>query len=198
MWPWGSLDTPPRGLSHATPLGGCCVTVHDPSPAHAGGSCLPCQGGSPTKSTRAHTLFRDLNRGTAGNAFVTQMRLLPHALVPEADDRSDAITVVRRPSEAGYMRTYEQRRAQLTGSSYTAPAWEFVVMTPPYLGMPLDNPPHTTITASRNCGNKEGASKYPVATLTIQNRRTQRVDLPRGPRRRKGAQRLGLEIEDNI
>ena len=47
---------------------------------------------------------------------------------------------------------------------------------------------------STNCGNKEGGSKYPVATLTIQNRRTQRVDLPRGPRRRKGAQRLGLEI----
>ena len=39
VWPWGSLDTHPRGLSHATPLGGCCVTGHDPSPAHAGGSC---------------------------------------------------------------------------------------------------------------------------------------------------------------
>jgi len=46
--PWGSLDTPPRGLSHATPLGACCVTVHDPSPAHAGGSFHPCQGVSPT------------------------------------------------------------------------------------------------------------------------------------------------------
>ena len=41
VWPWGSLDTPPRGLSHATPLGGCCLTVRDPSPAHAGGSCHP-------------------------------------------------------------------------------------------------------------------------------------------------------------
>jgi len=48
VWPWGSLDTPPTGVSHATPLGGRCVTVHDPSPAHAGGSCLPCQGVSPT------------------------------------------------------------------------------------------------------------------------------------------------------
>ena len=48
VWPWGSLDTPPRGLSHATPLGGCCVTVLDPSPAHAGGSCHPCRGVSPT------------------------------------------------------------------------------------------------------------------------------------------------------
>jgi len=51
VWPWGSLDTPPRGLSHATPLGGCCVTVHDPSPAHAGGSCLPFQGGFPHSTT---------------------------------------------------------------------------------------------------------------------------------------------------
>jgi len=41
MWPWGSLDTRQRGLSHATPLGGCYVTGHDPSPAHAGGSCHP-------------------------------------------------------------------------------------------------------------------------------------------------------------
>jgi len=41
VWPWGSLDTRPRGLSHATPLGGCCVTGHDTSPDHAGGSCHP-------------------------------------------------------------------------------------------------------------------------------------------------------------
>ena len=43
--PW----TPPQGgCPTLPPLGGCCVTVHDPSPAHAGGSCLPCQGVSPT------------------------------------------------------------------------------------------------------------------------------------------------------
>ena len=56
MWPWGSLDTPPRGLSHATPLGGCCVTVHDPAPAQAGGSCLPCQGVSATVPPCHHRL----------------------------------------------------------------------------------------------------------------------------------------------
>jgi len=50
----------------------------------------------------------------------------------------------------------------------------------------------------RRCGNKEGASKCPVATLTIQKKRTQRVDLPRGPRRRKGAQGLGLERDAKI
>ena len=41
VWPWGSLENPPRGLSRATPLGGCCITVYAPSPAHAGGSCHP-------------------------------------------------------------------------------------------------------------------------------------------------------------
>lgn len=41
VWPWGSLDTRPRGLSHATPLGGCYVSGHDPSPAHAGGRFTP-------------------------------------------------------------------------------------------------------------------------------------------------------------
>jgi len=40
-WLWGSLDTRPRGLSRATPLGGCYLPGHDPSPAHAGGSCHP-------------------------------------------------------------------------------------------------------------------------------------------------------------
>jgi len=104
-----------------------------------------------TRSTRAHALFRDLDGGTAGNAFLKQMRLLPDALVPAAEDRSDSITVVRRPSEVGYMRTYHQRRAAMAVSSHTAPAWEFVVMSPPYLGLPLDYPPHPTITASRNC-----------------------------------------------
>jgi len=48
VWPWGSLDTRPRGLSHATPLGGCYMTGHDPSLAHAGWSCHPWQGVSPT------------------------------------------------------------------------------------------------------------------------------------------------------
>ena len=52
--------------------------------------------------------------------------------------------------------------------------------------------------AMATCGNKEGVNKYPVATLTIQKRRTQRVDLPRGPRRRKGAQGLGLERDAKI
>jgi len=47
VWPWGSLDNRPRGLSHATPLGRCYVTGHDPSPAHAGGSWQTKQGVSP-------------------------------------------------------------------------------------------------------------------------------------------------------
>jgi len=41
VWPWGSLDTCPRGLSHATSVGGCYVNGHDLSPAHADGSCHP-------------------------------------------------------------------------------------------------------------------------------------------------------------
>jgi len=51
VWPWGSLDNRPRGLSHATPLGGCYVTDHDPCPAHAGGVVSTLTGGFP------HSLF---------------------------------------------------------------------------------------------------------------------------------------------
>jgi len=41
LWLSGSLDTHPRGVSHATSLGGCYVGGHDPSRAHAGGPCHP-------------------------------------------------------------------------------------------------------------------------------------------------------------
>ena len=52
VWPWGSLDTRPRGLSHATPLGGWYVTGHDPSPAHAGGRVTPDRGFPPQRGDR--------------------------------------------------------------------------------------------------------------------------------------------------
>ena len=39
--PSGSLDTRPRGLSHATPLEGCYMSGHDPSPAYARGRVTP-------------------------------------------------------------------------------------------------------------------------------------------------------------
>jgi len=84
-----------------------------------------------TQRTRAQALFRDLDGGTSGNAFLKKMRLLPDALVSTADDRSTVITAVRRPSEAGDVRTYCQLRTQTVGSSYTAPSWEVFVMTPP-------------------------------------------------------------------
>jgi len=53
--PW----TPPQGgCPTLPPLGGCCGTVHDPSPAHAGGSGHPCQGVSPTVVDSCWLLWR--------------------------------------------------------------------------------------------------------------------------------------------
>ena len=52
--PWGSLDTRPRGLSHATPLAGCYLTGHDPSQAHAGGVVSPLTGGFPHRVASSH------------------------------------------------------------------------------------------------------------------------------------------------
>ena len=48
------------------------------------------------------------------------------------------------------MRTYGQRRTQMVCSSYKAPAEESFLISPPFLGLPLDFPPQTSITASRN------------------------------------------------
>jgi len=86
-----------------------------------------------TERTRAHTLCRDVGGWAAGNAFLTQMRLFPHKLVPAVDLLSDTITVVRRPFKDGNMRTYGQRRVEMTKSSYITPAWEFIVLSPLYL-----------------------------------------------------------------
>jgi len=44
VWPSGSLNISPRGLSRATPLGTCYVTGRDPSPAHAWGRVTPVSG----------------------------------------------------------------------------------------------------------------------------------------------------------
>jgi len=82
---------------------------------------------------RAHTLCRDVDGWAAGTAFLAQMRLLPDTLVPAVEHRSNAITVVRCPFKVGSMRTNGQRRVELTTSSYITPAWEFIVLSPPYL-----------------------------------------------------------------
>lgn len=103
-----------------------------------------------TTSTGAHAVFRDLDGGTPGNAFVKQMLVLPDALVPADDDRSDYVTVVRRPFEVGYMREYRRLAPLCRATSVQAPSSNFVVMSPPYLGRNHDDAPHPSLTASRN------------------------------------------------
>ena len=86
-----------------------------------------------TQRMRAHTLCRDVDGWAAGTAFLAQMRLLPDTLVPAVEHRSNAITVVRCPFKVGSMRTNGQRRVEMTTLSYMTPAWEFIVLSPPYL-----------------------------------------------------------------
>jgi len=81
----------------------------------------------------AHTLCRDVDGWAAGTTFLKQMRLLQDTLVPQVEHWSDAITVVRRPFKVGSMRTNGQRRVEMTTLSDTTPAWEFIVLSPPYL-----------------------------------------------------------------
>jgi len=81
----------------------------------------------------AHTLCRDVDGWAAGTTFLKQMPLLQDTLVPPVEHQSDAITVVRLPFKVGSMRTNGQRRVEMTTSSYITPAWEFLVLYPPYL-----------------------------------------------------------------
>ena len=93
-------------------------------------------------------------------AFLTQTRLFPHKLVPAVDPLSDTITVVRRPFKVGNMRTYGQRRVEMTKSFYITPAWEFTVLSPPYLRhawdyLPRFHPGHVRSWAGALEGGRE-------------------------------------------
>ena len=133
-----------------------------------------------TQRMRAHTLCRDVDGWAAGTTFLKQMRLLQDTLVPPVEHRSGAITVVRRPFKVGSMRTNGQRRVEMTTLSYMTPAWEFIVLSPPYLRLPLVDLPRTSITAR----HKHRTASCPVwscGRLTSRLLGT-RADVPRGTR----------------
>jgi len=102
-----------------------------------------------TKNTWAHQLYRTLDHSTPGNAFVKQMTVLLEAGLPQDDDRSDSITVVRRPSEAGYIQAF-RRRMESSGSGWDDPSDSFVILQPPYIGRVVDDPPHQVLSYCRN------------------------------------------------
>lgn len=101
-------------------------------------------------STWAPVIFRELDRGTDKNTILKHKRILPDALIPAGDDRSDARKVVRRPSKVRCMRAYPPLRSMMSKASEKVPGWAFVVMTPPYVGLPLESRAPTSITESRN------------------------------------------------
>ncbi|GAB0497122.1 hypothetical protein MMPV_008445 [Pyropia vietnamensis] len=103
-----------------------------------------------TQTTWAHHVFKALDHASPGNAFVKQMAALPDAGMPDDTDRSDSITVVRRPSEVGYMRHYEEVKQLLTDDDLQAPTMDYVVMKPPYIGRSTNYPTHATLTHCRN------------------------------------------------
>ncbi|GAB0491154.1 hypothetical protein MMPV_002403 [Pyropia vietnamensis] len=103
-----------------------------------------------TQTTWAHHVFKALDHASPGNAFVKQMAALPDAGMPDDTDRSDSITVVRRPSEVGYMRHYEEVKQLLTDDDLQAPHMDYVVMKPPYIGRSTNYPTHATLTHCRN------------------------------------------------
>jgi len=91
-----------------------------------------------TKGVQDHSHFRDLDGWATGNASLKKMRVMPDTLMPAVYHMSDAIVVVRRPFKVGPMGTYRQGRAQMTALSYMAPAWELIVLSPPYFGQAWD------------------------------------------------------------
>jgi len=74
VWPSGTLDTCPAGPSHATPLGGCYVTGHDASPAHAGGRVTPDRGFPPHIPHLRARVSRDRGRCLATPPLLRRVR----------------------------------------------------------------------------------------------------------------------------
>ena len=100
--------------------------------------------------------------------------------MPPVEHRSGAITVVRRPFKVSSMRTNGQRRVEMTTLSYMTPAWEFIVLSPPYVRLPLVDLPRTSITA-RHKHRTASCADLSCGRLTSRLLGT-RADVPRGTR----------------
>ena len=82
MWPSGSLDTRPRGVSHATPPGGCYDVVSGLSSAHAGARVTPDRGVSPTVETWAATTTDVVTLSLASSSSSHALRAIMPSIVP--------------------------------------------------------------------------------------------------------------------
>jgi len=103
VWPSGSLDTRPKGMSHATPLEGYYVTGQDRSPAHAGGRVTPDRGFPPHILHLRARLSRDQGRclatpslGQRGSPPCVFLSACPWGLAPRRHTAG-----VRRVHRAG-------------------------------------------------------------------------------------------------
>lgn len=108
------------------------------------------QGRGWTTSTRAHATMAAIDGAGQGNSFRKQMLALRDAMAPAADDRSEAITVVRHEGEVGYTKEASRILEGVVVSMMPpSPLAEYVVLAPPYISHGGFRPPHQLLTACR-------------------------------------------------
>lgn len=91
-----------------------------------------------------------IDGGSRGNSFRKQMVAMKDAYVPGADDRSEAITVVRHEAELCYTKAARSMLATVVMAQMPpSPLAEYVVMATPFIGRPGFRPPHQLVTAHR-------------------------------------------------
>eukprot|EP00170_Pyropia_yezoensis_P000839 contig_3844_g841 len=88
--------------------------------------------------------------GSHGNSFRKQMMALKDAYVPGADNRSEAIRVVRHEAEIGYTKAAKSLLATVVMAQMPpSPLAKYVVMDTPFIGRSGFRPPHQLVTAHR-------------------------------------------------
>lgn len=106
-----------------------------------------------TSSTLAHRTMVAIDGGSRGNSFRKQMVAMKDAYVPGADDRSEAITVVRHEAELGYTKAARSMLATVVMAQMPpCPLAEYVVMATPFIGRPGFRPPWMRTQLPSRCG----------------------------------------------
>lgn len=116
-----------------------------------------CDRAAWVRHSLAHSIFRGLEPQTPESVFAKQMALLPDAVIPDEDDRSECIAVVRTPAEMGYCRRYGERRSTIIAAAGALPKPGHLIMRPPYvnklIARELSAPLLSACRHHRNSGN---------------------------------------------
>jgi len=113
--------------------------------------------------TLARATFRGIDSVRPANPFAKHNAAMPHALVPSLDDRASSITVVRRSSELGYLRSRVSFMDDAPGDSPWVPTFAYILTSPPFIGASDKEDPTTVQSTTARNHHRGGLTGHLVA-----------------------------------